>query len=33
VQLRLGEDEWRGVTSLLEGGRELEEEPLEELDE
>ncbi|GBF93334.1 hypothetical protein Rsub_06372 [Raphidocelis subcapitata] len=32
VQLRLTEPEWRGVLSLLEGGRELPEEPLEDLE-
>lgn len=31
VQLRLSEPEWRGVLSMLEGGRELAEEPLEDL--
>jgi hypothetical protein len=33
VQLRLAEEEWRAMGSLLEGAQEMEEEPLEELDE
>ncbi len=32
VQLKLSEPEWRQVTSLLQGGQELPEEPLEELE-
>ena len=32
VQLRLSEQQWRSVTSLLAGAKEMPEEPLEDLD-
>jgi len=32
VQLRLSEQEWRGISSLLAGAQELPEEPLEDLE-
>lgn len=32
VQLRLSEEQWRAVTSLLSGAAELPEEPLEDLE-